>query len=264
MYSYIKGTDFGIKMDDDFLINHDPGLTWMDVKINDYYPTPRSKKAVEIQALWYNALRIMSNFAQHLNKNDKYYELSEKVKENFNYKYNENYDVIDIKDTSLRPNMIFLCSLDYTMIEKNLQKKIVGDIKNNLFTIFGLRTLSPYDPMYKGKYIGDYNKDITYHNGIVWPWLMGPFIKAYVKTNKYSKKSREYSFDNFIKPMLEVFGDQWDGSINEIFDGDPIYLPRGCISQAWSVAEILRAWVEDIEYILPEYEKIFKLPEISV
>ncbi|KYK20092.1 hypothetical protein AYK24_04200 [Thermoplasmatales archaeon SG8-52-4] len=264
IYNYIKGTDFGIKMDDDFLINHDSGLTWMDVKINDYYPTPRSKKAVEIQGLWYNALKIMSNFAQLLNKNDKYFELSEKVKENFNYKFNDLYDVIDIKDTTLRPNLIFLVSLDYTMIEKNMQKKIVDDINSNLFTIFGLRTLSPYDPMYKGSYIGGYNKDIAYHNGIVWPWLMGPFVKSYIKVNDYNEKSREYAFDNFIKPMLDVFGNQWDGSINEIFDGEPIYIPRGCITQAWSVAEILRTWVEDIEFILPKYEDIFKLSEISI
>lgn len=264
IYRYIKGTDFGIKMDDDFLISHDPGLTWMDVRINDYYPTPRSKKAVEIQALWYNALKIMSNFAQLLNKNDKYIDLSEKVKENFNYKFTDLYDVIDIKDTSLRPNLIFLVSLDFNMIGKNIQKKIVDDIKSNLLTIFGLRSLSPYDPMYKGRYIGDYNKDIAYHNGIVWPWLMGPFIKAYIKVNDYSKKSREYAFNNFIEPMLEVFGTQWDGSINEIFDGEPIHNPRGCITQAWSVAEILRTWVEDIEFILPKYENIFKLSEISV
>jgi predicted glycogen debranching enzyme len=264
IYKYIKGTDFGIKMDDDFLINHDPGLTWMDIKINDYYSTPRSKKAVEIQALWYNALRIMSNFAQLLKKNDKYIELYDKLKESFNYKFNDLYDVIDAKDASFRPNLIFLASLDFTMIDKNLQKKIVDDVEKNLFTIFGLRSLSPYDPNYKSKYIGDYNKDIAYHNGIVWPWLMGPFIKAYVKVNNYNKNSREYAFNKFLKPMLEVFGNKWDGSINEIFDGEPIYAPRGCITQAWSVAEILRAWVEDIEFIKPKYENIFKLSEIRV
>jgi predicted glycogen debranching enzyme len=264
IYGYIKGTDFGIQMDDDFLISHNPGLTWMDVKIDDYYPTPRSRKAVEIQALWYNALRIMGNFSQLLNKNDKFTELSEKVKESFNYQFDDFYDVIDTKDTSFRPNQVFLVSLDFPMIDKNLQKKIVDNIEKNLFTIFGLRTLSPSDPMYKGTYIGDYNKDIAYHNGTVWPWLMGPFIKAYVKVKNYNKKYREYAFDNFLKPMFDVFGEQWDGSIYEIFDGDSIYAPRGCITQAWSVAEILRAWTEDIENISPEYEDIFKLPEIRV
>lgn len=261
---YIKGTDFGIKMDDDFLISHDPGLTWMDVKIDDYYPTPRARKAVEIQALWYNTLRIMSNFAQLIGKNDKYIDLSEKVKDSFNYQFDDFYDVIDINDTSFRPNLIFLVSLDFTMISKQLQKKIVDDVQKNLFTIFGLRTLSPDDSRYKGTYIGDYNKDIAYHNGTVWPWLMGPFVKAFVKVKNHNKKYREYAFDNFLKPMLDVFGKRWDGSIYEIFDGDPIYAPQGCITQAWNVAEILRSWVEDIEKISPEYENIFTSPKIRV
>jgi predicted glycogen debranching enzyme len=257
---YIKGTSFGIKMDDDFLISHDPGLTWMDVKIDDYYPTPRARKAVEIQALWYNALKIMSNFAQLINKNDKFIDLSEKVKDSFNYQFDDLYDVIDVKDTSFRPNQIFLVSLDFTMIDENLQKKIVNEIQKELVTIFGVRTLSPNDSNYKGTYIGDYNKDMAYHNGTVWPWLMGPFIKAFVKI----KNQRKYAFENFLKPMLDVFGEQWDGSIYEIFDGNPIYAPRGCITQAWSVAEILRSWVEDIEKISPEYETIFTSPKVRV
>jgi predicted glycogen debranching enzyme len=257
---YIKGTSFGIKMDDDFLISHDPGLTWMDVKIDDYYPTPRARKAVEIQALWYNALKIMSNFAQLINKNDKFIDLSEKVKDSFNYQFDDLYDVIDVKDTSFRPNQIFLVSLDFTMIDENLQKKIVNEIQKELVTIFGVRTLSPNDSNYKGTYIGDYNKDMAYHNGTVWPWLMGPFIKAFVKI----KNQRKYAFENFLKPMLDVFGEQWDGSIYEIFDGNPIYAPGGCITQAWSVAEILRSWIEDIEKISPEYETIFTSPKVRV
>lgn len=257
---YIKGTSFGIKMDDDFLISHDPGLTWMDVKIDDYYTTPRARKAVEIQALWYNALKIMSNFAQLIGKNDKFIDLSEKVKDSFNYQFDDLYDVIDVKDTSFRPNQIFLVSLDFTMIDENLQKKIVNEIQKELVTIFGVRTLSPNDSNYKGTYIGAYNKDIAYHNGTAWPWLMGPFIKAFVKI----KNQRKYAFENFLKPMLDVFGEQWDGSIYEIFDGNPIYAPRGCITQAWSVAEILRSWVEDIEKISPEYETIFTSPKVRV
>ena len=261
---YIKGTDFGIKMDDDFLIGHDSGLTWMDVKIDNYYPTPRTRKAVEIQALWYNALRIMSNFAKLLEKNDNYIDLSEKVKESFNCQSDKLYDVLDIKDTSFRPNLIFLVSLDFNMIDKKIQEKIVNEVQNKLVTIFGLRTLSPDDSRYKGSYLGDNNKDISYHNGTVWPWLMGPFIKAFVKVKNQNKKHREYAFDYFLKPMLDVFGESWDGSIYEIFDGDPIYAPGGCITQAWSVAEILRTWVEDIENISPEYEDIFASPKIRV
>jgi len=263
IYGYLNGTDFGIKLDDDFLLSHDPGLTWMDVKIDDYYPTPRSRKAVEIQALWYNALIIMSQLTQSLGKNEKYLELSEKVKKNFNYQYDDFYDVIDTKDTSFRPNIIFLVSLDFTMIDDLLQKKIVDNVQEKLLTIFGPRTLSPDDSKYKGTYIGNYNKDIAYHNGTVWPWLLGPFIKAYVKVNKWSSESRNFAYKNFIKPMFDVFGDNWDGSICEIFDGSPIYAPRGCISQAWSVAEVLRAWVEDIENISPKHE-IFESSKISV
>jgi glycogen debranching enzyme len=236
----------------------------MDVKIDDYYPTPRARKAVEIQALWYNALRIMSNFSQILGKADRYFDLAEKVKENFYKNYDKLYDVIDTKDTTLRPNQIFLVSLEFSMINDKMQKKIVSNIQKNLLTIFGLRTLSPKDSNYKGSYLGDYNKDIAYHNGTVWPWLMGPFIQAYIKVKNGSKKSREYAFKNYLKPMLDVFGDEWDGSINEIFDGDPIYTPRGCITQAWSVAEILRCWIEDIENLKPKYEKIESLPKISI
>jgi len=262
--SYIIGTSFGIHMDDDFLISHNPGLTWMDVKIDDYYPTPRSRKAVEIQALWYNALRIMSLFCRKLGKDDYYYELSEKVKESFNQQYTQQFDVIDTKDLSFRPNQIFLVSLDFTMINHALQKKIVSDVKEKLLTIFGLRTLSTDDSRYKGMYLGDYNKDIAYHNGTVWPWLIGPFVKAYLKMEKNSPETRDFAYKNFIKPMVNVFNDIWDGSINEIFDGDPIYSPEGCITQAWSVAEILRTCVEDIEKIQSEFEDQYNLPKISV
>ena len=262
--AYINGTNFGIHMDKDFLISHDPGLTWMDVKIDNYYPTPRSKKAVEIQALWYNALRIMSVFSHILGKDDIYFELSEKVKNSFNDQYTKQFDVIDTKDLSFRPNQIFLVSLDFTLIDEHLQKKIVNDVREKLLTIFGLRTLSKDDTRYKGKYLGDYNKDIAYHNGTIWPWLLGPFVKAYLKTEKYTPESRKYAYNNFIKPMLDVFNDMWDGSISEIFDGDPIYAPEGCITQAWSVAEILRTCIEDIEKISSEFKDQYSLPEISV
>jgi len=261
--SYCNGTNYSIHMDDDFLISHAEGVTWMDVKIDEYYPTPRSKKAVEIQALWYNALKIMSKIVIILNEEDLYSDLSVKVKESFNNQFKKQYDVIDTKDTSIRPNQIFLVSLDFSMINKSLQEKIVSDVQNNLLTTFGLRTLSPSDPRYKGTYLGNYHKDLAYHNGTVWPWLLGPFIKAFVKINNYEFQSREFAYNNFLKPMLDEFGDSWDGSIHEIFDGNPPHHPRGCISQAWSVAEIIRSWVEDIDNISPKFEKIF-LHEIGV
>ena len=254
---YKNGTDFDIHMDDDFLISHSEGLTWMDVKIGDYYPTPRSKKAVEIQALWYNALKIMGNLANILGKNDVYSDLAEKVKESFVNQYDQEYDVIDTKDLSCRPNKIFLVSLDFSMIDKKLQENIVNDVQEKLTTIFGLRTLSPDDSRYMGTYLGAHNRDVAYHNGTVWPWPLGSFIKAFVKVKNYESEWREFAYQNYLQPMLDVFGDSWDGSIYEIFDGEPPYLPRGCITQAWSVAEILRCWVEDIENITPKYKDVF-------
>lgn len=250
---YKNGTEYNIHMDDDFLISHAEGLTWMDVKIGDYFPTPRSKKAVEIQALWYNALRIMGNLANISSRDDTYSDLAEKAKESFNKQFDRQYDVIDTKDLSFRPNQIFLVSLDFSMINRGLQEKIVNDVQKKLLTLFGLRTLSPDDSRYKGTYLGDYNRDIAYHNGTVWPWLMGPFIKAFVKVKNHELVWREFAFRNFLRPMFDAFGKNWDGAIYEIFDGDPPHLPRGCITQAWSVAEILRSWVEDIENISPKY-----------
>jgi predicted glycogen debranching enzyme len=261
---YKEGTDFGIFMDNDYLISHDPGLTWMDVKIGNFYSTPRSGKGVEIQALWYNSLKIMSIFSDLIEKKNPYYDLSEEVKNSFNMQFDQLYDVIDTRDLTLRPNIVFLASLDYTMIDKNLQTKILGTVFDKLVTIFGLRTLSPDDPNYKGSYLGDYNKDIAYHNGTAWPWLLGQFIKAHLNLHNYNTYKRKYAYQHFLKPMFDVYGDSWDGSIHEIYDGNPVYAPRGCISQAWSVAEILRCWVEDIEYIRPEFEKKYLLNEISI
>ena len=258
---YKNGTDYGIHMDDDYLISHDPGLTWMDVKLGDYYPTPRNNKAVEIQALWYNALMIMSNLAQFFGKDDHYSDLAKLVKDSFNAQYDKQFDVIDTRDLSCRPNQIFLVSPDFSMIDKKLQGKIVSEVQDKLVTIFGLRTLSSEDSRYKGYYLCE-NKELAYHNGTVWPWLMGPFITAYIKIKNKNQDARSYAYDTFLKPMLDVFGEKWDGNIYEIFDGDPIHSPRGCIAQAWSTAEILRCWVEDIENIKPKYENVLNSYEI--
>jgi glycogen debranching enzyme len=236
----------------------------MDVKINEYYPTPRTKKAVEIQALWYNALRIMSILSEKIGVEDEYIILSDNVKNSFNIQYDNQYDVLDTRDLSNRPNKIFLVSLDFTLIDKNLQTKIVENINNELLTIFGLRTLSKDNPNFKGIYLDDYNRDISYHNGIVWPWLLGPFIKSFIKINDNEEKWRKYAYKKYLKPMFDVFGEMWDGSINEIYDGISPYTPRGCITQAWSIAEILRTWVEDIENIRPLYEKKYISHKISI
>jgi len=261
--SYKNGTLYDIHMDDDYLISHGPGLTWMDVKIGDYYPTPRMRKAVEIQALWYNALCIMSKLSTLLYRKDTYSELASKVKDSFTQRYTDLYDVLDTMDNSVRPNMVLLVSLDHTMIDKRMQERIVHVIEDKLLTIFGLRTLSPDNPGYKGSYLGGGGKEVAYHNGTVWPWLLGSFIKAYVKVHGYTEKAREYAYSKFLEPMLSIYGENWDGSIPEIFDGDPPFTPQGCITQAWSVGEILRALVEDVEYVKPMYES-FYLHKISV
>lgn len=254
---YKNGTEYGIHMDTDYLISHNPGLTWMDVKLDNYYPTPRDRKAVEIQALWYNALKIMAKLSDSINKDDLYSSLALKVEDSFITQFDDFYDVIDRRDSSFRSNLIFLVSLDFNMIDKTLQKKIVENVEDKLLTVFGLKTLSSDHPEYKGKYLGDYNKDLAYHNGTVWPWLLGPFITSYIKTHGNTTKNRNMAYKNFLQPMLQIFGEEWDGNINEIFDGDPPHTKRGCITQAWSVAEILRAWVEDIENIKPSFNNVF-------
>jgi len=261
---YIKGTGHGIHMDDDYLIAHQPGLTWMDVKLGDYYPTPRSKKAVEIQALWYNALNIVNTLSDYLDETQPYGDVAEQVKHHFLSSYDQQYDVLDTKDTSCRPNKIFLVSLDYCMISESMQQEIVEDVKKKLVTVFGLRTLSADDEHYIGNYLGNHHRDIAYHNGTVWPWLLGPFITAFIKTHHGEKPWGTHAFSTFLQPMFHVFGRLWDGSIPEIFDGDPPFAPRGCINQAWSVAEILRCWVEDIKQIRPPFEEVFHLDEIQI
>lgn len=261
---YKNGTLHDIHMDDDYLISHGPGLTWMDVKLGDFYPTPRSKKAIEIQALWYHDLCIMSSFASKLRKPNPYASLAERVKQSFLTQYSDQFDVIDVKDESCRPNKIFLVSLDHVMIDAKTQEAIVSDIYNKLVTIFGLRTLSKDNIHYKGKYLGPYDRDLTYHNGMVWPWLLGSFITAYVKINNFDASVRKQAYDTFLRPMFHVFGDQWDGSIYEIFDGESPYEPRGCINQAWSVAEILRAWIEDIIGKKPPYAHEYFLDKIRI
>lgn len=236
----------------------------MDVKLGDYYPTPRSKKAVEIQALWYHDLCIMDIFSNNLGIAREYDVLADQVKSSFCSQYHQEYDVIDTMDASCRPNKLFLVSLDNTMIEKDRQAQIVTDVCDRLATIFGPRTVSRDHPQYKGCYVGDYPRDITYHNGMVWPWLLGPFITAFIKTKEYSEQARTQAYDRFLQPMFDVYGSQWDGCIHEIFDGDPVYEPRGCIHQAWSVAEPLRAYAEDILFKRPPHEKKFQLNEVRI
>jgi len=267
MDAHIKGTDFNIKMDEtDGLLSHGPQLTWMDAKVDDWNVTPREGKAVEIQALWYNALQIMKNLSRLLEDNthmSRYNILADRVQNNFkdifwNEYANCLYDVVnkDEKDTSIRPNQLFVISLDYPLLSFEKQKLILDKVWAELLVPYGLRSLSREDSKYIPKYTGDrWNRDSSYHQGTVWGWLLGPFITAFVKLKKYASEWRNFAFKTFLKPCLVQLNYAGLGSISEIFDGDYPHFTRGCISQAWSVAEPLRAFVEDILYKRPPYEK---------
>ncbi|WP_163192936.1 amylo-alpha-1,6-glucosidase [Clostridium thermarum] len=253
--AYSTGTDFSIGMDEDGLIHAGNGLdqvTWMDVRVGDFVVTPRHGKPVEINALWYNALCIMKELAKHFNKDYSFYkELAVKVKKSFNEKFwNEEegclFDVVDENDARIRPNQIWAVSLPFTMLDKEKEKKIVEKVYQELYSTYGLRSLSVKDPGFKKQYIGKlFDRDCAYHMGTTWAYPIGAFISAYCKVNEYSAEAIARA-----KEMCEVFEDHMaDGCINgiaEIFDGEFSATSRGCFTQAWSVAEVLRAYTVDV------------------
>jgi predicted glycogen debranching enzyme len=258
-----KGTMFGICLDRDGLLTHGPRLTWMDAVVEGDMITPRAGKAVEIQALWYNTLKIMEFLADKFDESAlarKYSLMAEQTYISFNEKYWNLklgclYDVLTPNgpDPALRPNQIFAVSLDYSMLNKETSRRIVDVVNQNLVTPYGLRTLSLDDPKFVGKCMGDRrSRDTAYHNGTIWPWLLGPYITAYLKVNDYSSEARKQAFEQLILPLFTVGIHKGGlGTISEIYDCDPPNLPRGCIAQAWSVAEPLRAYIEDIMQIKP-------------
>jgi glycogen debranching enzyme len=193
-----------------------------------------------------------------------YSALSNQVKNSFektfwNERDNCLYDVVnkDEKDASIRPNQLFVISLDFPLLSYQKQKLILDKVWENLLTPFGLRSLSAKDPRYVPAYKGDrWKRDSSYHQGTVWGWLLGPFITSFVKLNKYKPQWRKFALKTFLKPYVVQLGHAGLGSISEVFDGDYPHLARGCISQAWSVAEPLRAYIEDILYTRPKYEAI--------
>jgi len=224
--------------------------------------TRRAGKPVEIQALWYNAVRIMEDLATAFGDEParkKYNSMAAVTKWSFNrLLWNERlgclYDVVNggPPDPSIRPNQIFAVSLTHTMLSPDRARQVVNTVQEHLLTPFGLRTLSPQDPNYRGRYTGDQSsRDGAYHQGTVWPWLMGPFITAYVKVNGGSEAARQQAA-TWLEPLKAHLEDAGLGYISEIFDGDTPHRPVGCIAQAWSVAEILRATVEDIHAVQPK------------
>ena len=262
-----RGTLFGIRLDYDGLIMHGSRLTWMDAVVDGKAITPRVGKAVEIQALWYNTLRIMELLANKFGENalaEKYSVMANKTSESFNEKFwNAElgclFDVLGPNgtDASVRPNQIFAISLDFSMLDKDKSEQVVDIVNRELVTPYGLRTLALNDPKFVGKCTGDsVSRDIAYHNGTIWPWLLGPFITAYLKTKGYEKTSREYALQNLALPLFTNGIRQAGlGTLSEIYDCDSPNTPRGCISQAWSVAEPLRAYIEDVLLVKPRYWK---------
>jgi len=250
MERYSKETP-GSRMDSDGLIISGPGLTWMDAKVESQFVTPRAGKACEINALWYNALKVMEVFAKEL---DEFWDerLADLVKRSYQKFWNpENgclYDVIEETemDSSIRPNQIIAAFLPFSPLTDDQARGVVEVVTRDLLTPFGLRTLSPKDPAYVGRYEGSPRKrDRAYHQGTVWPWLMGPYITAYIKTNGHSKKSRDQAKD-ILAPLMNQDFQAGVGTICEVFDGDAPHRPEGCISQAWSVGEVMRCWSEDV------------------
>ena len=257
---HVRGTRYGIKVDPSGLLSSgEQGvqLTWMDAKVGDWVVTPRRGKPVEIQALWYNTLCVMENLAQHFRDDagaKRYRNMATVASWSFNRLFwNEKtgclYDVTNgaPPDPSIRPNQIFAVSLPYSMLSSERSKRVVEKVQEHLLTPYGLRSLSPDDAQYHGRYTGGpHERDGAYHQGTVWPWLMGPFITAYMKVNQYSEAARIQAAA-WLEPLKRHLQDAGLGHISEIFEGDAPHRPCGCVAQAWSVAEVLRAYVEDVK-----------------
>jgi predicted glycogen debranching enzyme len=243
-----KGTRYQIHCDpvDGLIYGGEPGvqLTWMDAKCQDWVVTPRIGKPVEINALWYNALCSMAEFANCLGKPaSAYQQAAEKAHAGFARYWNSEqgflYDVLDGpqgNDPSLRPNQLFAISLAYSPIPEEQARLVLDACTRSLLTSLGLRSLSPVDPAYIGRYTGNrWQRDAAYHQGTIWGWLIGPFISAHLRLSRDPQTAL-----SFLTPFFHHLTDAGLGNISEIFDGEPPFTPGGCIAQAWSVGEVLR------------------------
>ncbi len=265
---HIKGTRFGIHVDDDgLLISGAPGvqLTWMDAKVGDWVVTPRTGKPVEIQALWFNAISTVLDFARQFNDEHSasaFQLIHDRIRKNFlplfwNAGQGCLYDVVNgsDKDASIRPNQLFAASLHHPLLDNSLIAQVLAVVDRELLTPYGLRTLSPHDRNYQGHYGGDQrSRDAAYHQGTVWPWLIGAYIDAYLRLNGDAPEQKQHC-QNLLAPLLSSLDDAGLGQLSEIHDGDAPHSPRGCIAQAWSVAEVLRAYHKTILHRskLPEH-----------
>lgn len=248
---HTRGTRYNIHVDpaDGLLFSGEKGvqLTWMDAKIGDWVVTPRTGKAVEVNALWHSALRTMIKIAKRIKKPCRDYESGAKLAfKGFGRFWNEKdrccYDVVDGPDgddPTLRPNQILAVSLPESPLTPSQQLGVVNSCARHLLTSHGLRSLSQTHPDYRGHYGGDQlHRDSAYHQGTAWGWLLGHFVLAHMRVYKDPVKARE-----FLRPMSHQLFTHGLGTLSEIFDGDAPFTPRGCIAQAWTVAEVLRAWM---------------------
>ena len=247
---YRKGTRFGIGMDptDHLLHAGEAGvqLTWMDARVEDWVVTPRIGKPVEINALWYQAWLTLGQLAKALKEpHEEFLQLANAIQASFQRFWHEPlnrcYDVIDGPhghDPAPRPNQLFAVSLPHSPLTDKQQQAVVDYCAQHLYTSHGLRSLGPDDPQYVGQYGGDSRKrDGAYHQGTAWGWLLGPFVLAHHQVYRNPEAALSY-----LAPMAHHLNDYGLGTLGEIFDGQPPHTPRGCIAQAWTVAEVLRAW----------------------
>ena len=249
--AHLNGTRYHIHVDpaDGLLYAGEDGvqLTWMDAKVGDWVVTPRIGKPVEINALWYNALKTMATLASTTgNSAEPFQKMAEVVKKNFKKFWNSAtnccYDVIEDpgvgNDASLRPNQIFAVSLPESPLSPEQQKAVVDICARRLLTSHGLRSLAQGEPGYQGHYGGGpRERDGAYHQGTVWGWLLGPFVLAHLRVYGDRKQAQ-----SFLEPLGAQISSYGLGTLGEIFDGDAPFTPQGCIAQAWTVAEVLRAW----------------------
>jgi predicted glycogen debranching enzyme len=252
---HVRGTRFGIGVDpaDGLLSQGAEGyqLTWMDAKVDDWVVTPRRGKAVEINALFYNALRLLEGWVRIDQGDDaarSFGEQADRLRASFNARfwYEDGgylYDVVDGEagnDTACRPNQILAVSLSHTVLDSHHWKAVVEVVRSRLLTPVGLRSLAPDDKDYKPQYYGDLRaRDAAYHQGTVWAWLVGPFVDAWLKVFPHEREVVRQALSGFERHLNEAC----IGSISEIFDAEAPFTPRGCVAQAWSVAEVLRALV---------------------
>ena len=256
---FVKGTRYNIHLDQDGLLYAgEPGvqLTWMDAKVDDWVVTPRQGKPVEINALWYNALCVMKNLATKFDNaslSDHYASLAEKTAAQFATSFwNPHtqclYDCLGDEgpDPSIRPNQIIALSLPHRMLGPDREQSILNVVERDLLTPYGLRSLSPSDPAYCGSYAGSpHSRDGAYHQGTVWGWLIGPFITAWVRIHQKDPDVHATA-KRMLQPLWNHLQESGLGHVSEIFDGDTPHDSRGCFAQAWSTAEVLRAFVEDV------------------